>query len=319
MKNTYKYFLIAVLVIIGFACEDEDRIDFKLEDTQVGAVPNFTRTANDDGFVNLLDLPSSVLEFSVDFRNDQVQSDDGGKTSPGSGLLDPSTEYSDVSSIDIMVMWTDISTGLRSAGNLDQGVTTWPSTFNYDVDDLIAAIPDLSAQADLELGDVFQFAVSVSFADGRFAPGFVNSVDGLPVVTYVANFANIPGTFTNITYNVACPSEIPGGDYTGVVVDGFGVGGNTAVVTVTPLGAGNYGVSDISAGLLGILIGDPTYLGGGTFSDVCNIITVPTFNPPGLVAVSQASTNGSYDPNTGVIVINWSIVGVENTTTLTPL
>ncbi|MEM7548321.1 MAG: hypothetical protein AAF363_01505 [Bacteroidota bacterium] len=163
----------------------------------------------------------------------------------------------------------------------------------------------------LDGGDAFLFTFRVTMLDGRvFGPENTNPE--------ICGVNNARGTCVQPVFLV-CPSNIPEGDYNGNTTGPFGP--SSAVVTVTDNGNGNYSVSDISAGLLGILISDPTFEGGGTFNDICNQISVPTFSPPGLVAVSQAAGLGlgSYDPETGIITINWSIVGTESTTTLTPM
>ena len=99
MKNKLLYVLLGLFVLSITSCEDEDKIKFKLEDLDKGAIPNFTTTANDDGFVNLTDLDNVNLEFVIDLTNEALQGDDG--LTQGSGRLDPSLEFADVASIDV--------------------------------------------------------------------------------------------------------------------------------------------------------------------------------------------------------------------------
>jgi hypothetical protein len=178
----------------------------------------------------------------------------------------------------------------------------------FDLENQIVSLfPGLDLDS-LDGGDGFVFVFRVTMLDGSvFGPENTNPE--------ICGTANARGTCTKTVFFV-CPSEIPEGDY-----DGFAngpLGSSSAVVTVTSNGDGNYSMSDITAGLLGILISDPTFEAGGTFDDICNQISVPTFSPPGIVPISQGATLGSYDPNTGVISLNWSIIGFESTTTLTP-
>lgn len=183
------------------------------------------------------------------------------------------------------------------------------ATISYTMQRMVDSFTELTSLDDIKGGDNFTFVFQTTMTDGRiFHPdNIAPAICGAP---------NARGTCTFVI-PVVCPSDIPEGTYAATSV-GFGTTTNKDV-TVKKSGSLIYDISDISAGLLGVLTNNPTFDAGGQFQDFCNLINVPTFSPPGLVPVSQPAGNfGSYDPDTGVIVIRWSIIGNTVTTTLVP-
>lgn len=319
MKGFLKYIMLGVVVAIT-ACEDEDKIKFQLEDTPKGAVANFTTTANDDGFINLTDLNSVNLEFSVDLRNDLQQGSDG--LTQGSGKEDGNLEFAPVNSVDVEVLWTrangDKYTGLISS------LTAWPETITLTIDDLIAAFDDGVIHRDsLALGDQFQITGGFNLEDGRKLPGFVTSVDGTPTLAFSPSFANQPGLVMNLVYLVTCPSNLAGSYTAELVSSNVDASNFRTPQPVTVTGAG--GVYQLSDGTLDIF--GPDFPIGMAFSEICESITVTpaSIDFPAQVIYTQGPGT-SYDPDTGVITFDITyaatsccgLAGIQYTFTITP-
>ncbi len=195
--------LITTMMFFG-SCVDEDKL-FELSDFPEGALPNFAQTANDDGFIGLGQAGNFNMEFSVDFSNNLMQSADG-KTQ-GSGRTTSNLEFADVRTLDIEVMWTDISTGQRFTGVLGS-TESWPATLSFTGMDIVNAIPELTSPDSLTLGDMITVAGGVQFADGRISPAFVPDPRGQPVLGYSPSFFGQPGLNLQIQYSVNCVSNL---------------------------------------------------------------------------------------------------------------
>ena len=301
------------------ACTDDDEIKFKLDDTPKGAIANFTQTDNDDGFVNLLDLGSVNLEFSIDFRNDLQQGEDG--LTQGSGKLDGNLEFEPVRSVDVEVLWTRAN-GEKYLG-LISNVSSWPETITLGIDDVIAAFdPGIINRDSIALGDQFQIAAGIDFEDGRKIPAFIEDSGGVPVLNYSPRFANQPGLAVSLNYLVTCPSDLAG-EYTAELVSSSIAASNFKTpmdVTVTGSG-GSYKIND---GTLDIFVNFPV---GLAFSEICEEITVVGPSPDYPTAVIFVQGPGtSYDPDTGVITFDITydnssccgLGGIQYTFTITP-
>ncbi len=224
------YFSLMLGLLAATSCVDDDKL-FELSDFPEGAVPNFTQTANDDGFIGLGQAADFTMEVNVDFANN-LQPGADGKTQ-GSGRVSPNLEWAEVQTLDIEVMWTDVSTGNSYTGIVGS-TDTWPVTLTYTGMDIVNAIPELSSPDSLTLGDIVTVAGGIHFADGRVAPAFVPSNTGQPILAYSASFFGQPGLTHTIQYSVNCVSSL------GVevnyellqVVDGNG--------TNLPLGTGTF-------------------------------------------------------------------------------
>lgn len=200
----FNYIIAIALFSMMSSCVDDDKL-FSLDDFPVGALPNFAATANDDGFVGLGEAANFTMEFTVDFANNLVQSNDG-KTQ-GSGRESPNLEFSDVRMLDIEVMWSDLSTGESYTGILGN-TETWPTTLTFTGLDVVNAIPELNSPDDLQLGDILTVAGGVNFADGRHAPAFVPNPQGQPTLAFSSSFFGQPGLSLQIQYSVACISSL---------------------------------------------------------------------------------------------------------------
>jgi len=287
-----KFIKIILLILVVISCVDDDKL-FELSDFENGAIPNLVQTENDDGFINLLDLNSMQLEFTVDFAVNFPQSDDGGITSGGSGRETTNLAWQDVSSFDLELTYSN-----KITGELEQGVignyTSWPATITLKVDDLIAAIPSLNTQADFNLGDQFVFVCGVNLASGKKLPAFVKDPTGKPVPGYSVNIngaGNNPGINYSIAYDVSCPSSIPLGTWTNVTTGGscltYKSGGGD--VELTKIGSIRYEISDFDFGFYGIAT-------RAQFNDVCNDLTLGGATEFGI----SWSGSGVFTPNGGV-------------------
>lgn len=191
-------------LLAATSCVDDDKL-FELSDFPEGAVPNFAQTANDDGFIGLGQAADFTMEISVDFANNLQPSADG-KTQ-GSGRVSPNLEWADVQTLDIEVMWTDVSTGNSYTGVVGS-TDTWPATLSFTGMDIVNAIPELSSPDSLTLGDLVTVAGGIHFVDGRVAPAFVPSNTGQPILGYSASFFGQPGLVHTLQYSVNCVSDL---------------------------------------------------------------------------------------------------------------
>lgn len=307
-------------LLVVTSCVDEDKL-FELSDFKNGAIPNLVQTANDDGFINLLDLNSTVMEFTVDFAVDFDQDDTG---QGGSGKESNSLMWADVASFDLELTYTNAVTGTIEKGVIGN-FTSWPATVNLSVDDLIAAIPSITSQADLNLADQFVFVSGVNLADGTKLPAFVKNPAGDPVPGYSVNFngaGNNPGVNFSLVYNVSCPSDIPTtGTWSAATQDGaFGVFSTHTGITLTALGSGKYIISDATGGFytaFGFNVDQPV-----TFEDVCNSLTIIDNGNAQFNIGTDAGNGfpaGTWDPVTETITLPWFDAGngFGDTTVLT--
>ena len=308
MKNIFKIIAVFMLpLLVVTSCVDDDKL-FELSDFKNGAIANLVPTTNDDGFINLLDLNSTVIEYTVDFAVNFPQDETNG--TGGSGKESSSLMWADVSSFDLELSYTSAVTGELETGVIGN-YTSWPVTVTLSVDDLIAAIPSLTSQADLNLADQFVFVSGVNLADGTKLPAFVKDPSGKPVPGYSVNFngaGNNPGVNFSLAYNVSCPSEIPtSGTWTGVTQEGaFGIFSTNATIEITALGSGKYVITDVTGGF---------YAGFGfntdqevTFEDVCNSLTIiDNGNAQFNIGTDAANgyPSGTWDPVTETITFPW--------------
>ena len=310
--NTKQYSLLILSALLVFSCVDEDKLFELDQDFDKGALLNFTQTANDPGFVDIFNLDDVVLEFSVDFTNALQQSADGGKTSAGSGRETTDLEFAPVQSYDIEVMYTSVTSGERYSGMLVAEQSSWPNTFSIDLDEIINAIEEIESQDQLEIGDVFTISSGIQFQDGRKSPAFVPNTDGFPVLAYSASFFNQPGLNIALNYPVSCSSNLPvEGTWTATTTQGaFGVFSTNEEVTITPLGSGQYAISDVTGGFyvaFGFDENQPV-----VFQDVCNSITIVS-NTDAQFNIGTDATNGfpagTWDEATETFTIPWYDAG----------
>jgi len=297
MKKFSLYICTLLVATLTMQCVDEDKL-LELSDFETGALPNFTQTANDDGFVDLLDIPNSQLEFTIDLRND-LEQDSTGKVQ-GSGRLNPDLEFSEVSSIDIEVMWTNSDHGTRHSAIIEN-VSTWPATITVSPADLSVAFdPGVLPADSFELGDQLQFTAGFNMQDGRQLPGFVRARDGMPTIAYSANIINQIGLNYNLIYLVSCASDLAGNYTAELVASNQPPGTFVSPLDVTVTGSN--GVYTISDGTMDIFGNFPI---GLAFTEICGTITVTPASvgfPTQVIFTQGAGT--TYDQNTGVITFD---------------
>ncbi len=274
--NILKYICFIGAALLVSSCTDDDKL-FHLDDFETGAIPNFTQTANDDGFIGLGQAADFNMEVMVDFANNLEQSADG-KTQ-GSGRVSPNLEFSDVQTLDIEVMWTDVSTGNSYTGVLGS-TESWPATVAYTGMDIVNAIPEMNSPDDLELGDLISIAGGVNFVDGRVAPAFVPNPQGQPTLGYSPSFFGQPGLTILVQYSVNCVSDLAVEvDYEILeAVDAFG--GSPALQSGTftwdANSNGNYNWPSYSWGTYMNAYGCCEQVSGGalTITDLCNDLSI---------------------------------------------
>ena len=326
MKKIITYSLTLLATFTFVACVDDDKL-FEISDFDKGALLNFTQTQNDLGFIDVFDLDNSLLEFTMDFRNDLEQS--GGGTVQGSGRVDPNLEFAPVSSFDVEIMWRDLSTGNRETGTLGN-FTSWPQTMAVTVSDIVSSIDALTSSTDLEVGDVLTITSTIHLEDGRSLPGFVPDGNNLPILAFSPSFPGQPGLNVALFYNVACGSDLASATIYDLRVEVTGtccglateiLTGRTATVTEAP-GVGKYIISDALGGHLAPFGIDPE---GVVVTDVCNVLTVDANqNAPGNTLQYMPNSedpNGSYDPDSDTWIIKWEDAfgnGIRGVTTLIP-
>lgn len=106
-----------------------------------------------------------------------------------------------------------------------------------------------------------------------------------------------------LTLNYACPSFLAG-DYTVVVLRDGAVITPYSDVTITNTGIGEYRTSEVGHWAQASL----GYTPGFTFTDVCNVLNVPSQNLVDAYGnIVQGTKPGSADPVTGILEIEYSI------------
>ena len=291
MKNIVKLISAVLLVVSTTACQEEDQ----LPDIEQGAMVYFSPGAEDTGLINFLNLEASRLNFTMDLTD----------------ALGRDLEFAPVASVDVKVTYTDASTG-NTRTTLLENTSTWPTTYDLDVQDIVALFPtDVVTVASLELGDSFFITTDFNMEDGRTLSGWSPALlDNSP--------ASIYRVFIN--YPVACPSNLAG-TYLAECVDCPNGELASQPVTVTAVSPGVYSLSDVSMDIFG---GTPIAY---QFSDVCGTFTMAAASQDfGNQVVVEAQEGTGVDLETGVVTFNLSYVapsccglaGLGLTYTLTP-
>lgn len=251
----------------------------------VAAVPNITKVADTDAFINLIAINNDE-QISISFTVDEAQGE--------------------VASMDVVLFYIKGSTVQKAT--FASNVTTFPVTYTLSQTDLINAFDGLNAAADFELGDQLIVTTELTLKNGTVVK--ILNDNGTP--SYGGLVANSPLYKVIQVYNVACPSDL-GGTYNAISSGSSTDSGPTAsenpisnypyTVTITDNGGGNYTISDAFGGLY-LLWYDIYGITGdeeGTFDDVCGTISGEFLEPFG----TNVTYTGSVDPDSGVITIDW--------------
>ncbi|PKH67592.1 hypothetical protein CXF59_06695 [Flavobacterium sp. ALD4] len=260
-------------------------------DLKVGAVPNITKTAGTDNFINLISLGK------------------GGSFNLG---LTVAVAQGEVSSMDIVGSYTKGTTVSRAI--MKANVTTFPANLNFTTNDLIAAFTVLNSKSDFGLGDKFTVSAILTLKDGSILK-LLND-DG--TANYGADIANSNKYTLLQSYPVSCPSDL-GGTYS-VISSGMSTDSGPAPsknpitnypyeVTITDNGGGSYTLSDGYAGLYQLWydIYSITRDYPGKFTDVCgtlsgsyiepfsaNVKLTGTVNADGTLSIRWENDYGDY-------------------------
>jgi hypothetical protein len=280
----FKLLLTFLALTLAMSSCDNDGGDSKLN-LEVGAVPNITKSATADAFIDLIAInndQSVALSFTVDLAQGDVQSMD-------------------------VVLFYKKTTAIYKA-TLEANVTSFPKEYTISQTDIVNAFAEINSAADFEIGDQLIVTAELTLKNGTVIVIYNN--DGS--TNLGIDVTNSPLFSFSQTYNVACPSDL-GGTYSVISSGSSTDSGPTAsenpisnypyTVTIADNGGGNYTISDAFGGLY-ILWYDIYGITGdepGTFDDVCGTISGLFPEPFG----TNVNYTGSVDPDSGVITIDW--------------
>lgn len=244
LKLLFTFFAIGAFV---FSCQD-DGGDSK-QDLKIGAVPNVTKAADTDSFINLIAINEGE-DINLGFTIDLAQGD--------------------VSSMDVVLFYYKGDEAYKAV--IETNVTTFPKQYSLTQSDLIAAFAELNAPEDFEVGDQLIVSTELTLKNGTV----IKMLNDDGSTNYGIDVSNSPLFSVIQAYNVACPSDL-GGTYEfstaniGEPGGGTVAGPVTGTVTFKDLGGGVYDISDGSFGGWEALYGPPGAK-GVTLIDVCNQI-----------------------------------------------
>jgi hypothetical protein len=286
MKTMKKILKISLLSIAGTfllnACDNEDYI----KEVPKGAMIYLSQEAQDDGFINALDLSDVMLNFTLSTTDRRGQN----------------LEFAPIASMDVTVTYTNSADGSIHKAILEN-ITAWPKTYTLSADDIVDIFPENVVNMNsVNVGDNFQISADFHMQDGTFLSGWSPALlDKSPASVYSVI----------IDYPVACASSIPVGTYSAVSSGTSTDPCCTAPlvdfpfeITITSPAPGTYTVDDIYAGVYlewydvyGI-----TTREAQAFTDICNNLTA-TFDDPFGGGVTM---EGTYDPATNTITFKGS-------------
>jgi hypothetical protein len=253
-------------------------------DLAVGAVPNISKIATTDSFINLVKVAG------------------GANINLG---LTVSVAQGDVASMDIVGFYQRGTAVYKAI--MKSNVTTFPATVNFTQNDIIAAFSQINSISDFKLGDKFIISANLTLKNGSVLKIFND--DGTS--NHGADIANSKAYAVSQTYSVSCPSDLAG-TYSVISSGASTDSGPTAAenpisnyaytVTITATGGGNYTLSDGYAGLY-LLWYDIYGISGnnpGKFTDVCGVLS-GSFKE---VFGANAKITGTANLN-GTLNIHW--------------
>lgn len=278
-----KIFKISILFIVGTfllnGCGNEDFI----KEVPNGAMIYLSQDAEDDGFINSLNLADVTLNFTLSTTDARGQN----------------LEFSPIASMDVTVTYTDIDDGSTHKAILEN-ITSWPKTYMLSTADLVDIFPEnIVNMTSVNVGDNFQISADFHMADGRFLSGWSPALlDKSPASVYSVI----------IDYPVACASDLGGTYDFSTVVKSVGDGGDisgcnnpvTGSGTLTETGSGVYSVSDATFGQYDCAW-DDTPAEGVTLIDVCNTISTSGSDQYDLIYTFEIVSNDGTN-----LTINWS-------------
>lgn len=283
MKKIKLLLTAVVLVLLIISCEKDG--GESVLNLDVAAVPNITKVADTDAFINLIAI-NNEEQISISFNVEVAQGD--------------------VESMDVILFYIKGTNSQKAI--LASNVTSFPATYSLSQTDLINAFDGLNGAADFELGDQLIVTTELTLKNGTV----IKILNDNGTRSYGADVANSPLYKVVQVYNVACPSDL-GGTYNVISSGSSTDSGPTPsenpienfpyTVTITDNGGGNYTISDAFGGLY-LLWYDIYGITGdeeGTFDDVCGTISGEFPEPFGTSVIYT----GNVDPDTGIITIDW--------------
>lgn len=273
--------LLAIILAVT-SCEDDGGSSKK--DLKTGAVPNITKDAKYDSFIDLIKLSA------------------GETITIGSNV---NIAQGDVVSMDIVGFYQK-GTAVYKA-TFKSNVTTFPATLILTQDDLISAFTELNSASDFELGDQLTITSILTLKDGSILK-IIND-DGTR--NYGADIANSNVYKVVQIYNVSCPSKLEG-TYS-VLSSGASTDSGPSpsenpisnfpyTTTITADGGGSYTMSDAFGGLeiLWYDIYGLDFEVKGNFKDVCGSLS-GSFTG----AFGEANTISGTSSTDGTLTIHW--------------
>ena len=208
----FSWFILAILLLTGISCE---------RDTN-GPLPDEGMT---EGAVAYLVFDEATTDFLVDLVNPDAFNLD---YTLGT-LFDP-----DFTKIQIVVVYNGDYT---KQWVVVDNITSVPTTGSITMANIIAAIDDLNTSADVKEADEFHFFTVITMPDGRVFKMYDKIGDeqgvlmiGSGLVTAVADVEGVEG---GVSVNIPVPCAFVKGDYIGVGIDCYEVGGGVYPVNIT--------------------------------------------------------------------------------------
>ena len=183
MKKFKLIFTFIAVSLAFLACEN-DGGDSKLN-LEVGAIPNITKSATADAFIDLIAINNNE-PISLTFTVDVAQGD--------------------VKSLDVIMFYKKPTAIYKAV--LAANVTEFPKEYTISQSDIISAFAEINSADDFEIGDKLIITAELTLMNGKVIVIYNN--DGSTNVGI--DITNSPLYDFSQTYNVACPSDL-GGTY----------------------------------------------------------------------------------------------------------
>lgn len=294
MKLLYKYISVLVLGLLILSCEDEDTLRIPQE---FGKGPNVRIVVDpNNSFINVEDFSGSKLVYDLYSESKNLDKIE---------LLVAYNE--DGVFVDTVVIKSYTQADINAANGVLKGEQVssqeLASAFGVDVTDIAG-------------GDYFVFINRTTMDDGTVYPS-VTVGGNLNITPNIINSSNTTSFTSGFTVYAGCPSpkEDIEGTYTAEIVTQdsggnppFGLPDTNTLTGVTITWVGpepfRYRVSSHDAGWWARPDITATEGGSADFFDICGTIIMQPKASFGFGAAADAG-GGTYDPNTGVITLNW--------------
>jgi hypothetical protein len=252
MKKIKLIFASLLMAATVLSCDDDGGTSKNNVDQ--GGVPDIQKIETSDSFINLNNLLNGE-DFSI-----------GVTVDVGLG---------DVVSIDLIGFYIKAN-GDTERTVLAQGITTFPSTFTFTNESLIAAFTSLNSDTDFELGDQLIITGNVTLGNGTVLKLLTD--EGEQNFGTYLDPSQAPYSVYQ-TFTVSCPSDLGGTFVTtntnlSAPTGEAEAGPITGEVTFTDNGGGSYLISDASFGGWIGLYGPDNIATGLSLTDVCGQLSL---------------------------------------------